>query len=78
MSGPLRPVTVDAGGADDLFVGALVTWMHVPRGGYGFVLAVHATVERVTKRRVTVRVMTAAGSRVKRVVAASTLRWGRA
>lgn len=70
-----RRVTVDTGGPDDIFAGALVTWLHVPSGGYGYTLPVDATVMRATRSRVTIRLRTNAGSEITRSVDPSRLRW---
>ncbi len=73
-----RLVTVDTGGPDDVFPGASVTWLHVPRGGYGYVLPVDAEVAahgRAPSTRVTIVVATRSGRRVKRSVDAANLRW---
>jgi hypothetical protein len=40
----------------DLWRGQRVIWRHVPRGGYGFVLRIPATVVKVTQKRVTIKV----------------------
>ena len=42
-------------------VGDRVTWMREARGGYGYVMPVPAVVERITRRRVTIRARLAAG-----------------
>lgn len=73
-----RLVTVDTGGPDDAFPGAVVTWLHVPRGGYGYVFPVDAEVTshgRAPSTRVTIVVATRSGRRVKRSVDAASLRW---
>jgi len=75
-----RPVTVDQGSKDDVFPGAHVVWLHVPRGGYGFNLPVEAEVVSHGRRpsmRVKIQVETRAGKRVNRVVDARNLRWPR-
>lgn len=41
--------------------GDRVTWMHEPRGGYGYQIPVDATVVRVGPRRVLIEAVTAAG-----------------
>lgn len=38
--------------------GLTVTWMHRPRGGYGFLETVPATVVRAGKAKVTIRIET--------------------
>jgi hypothetical protein len=74
-----RTVTVDTGGPDDVFVGALVTWMHTPRGGYGYTMPVDAVVLSHGRRpstRVTIEVEKArSGEKAKRHVQAANLRW---
>ena len=74
-----RPVTVDTGGPDDVFVGALLTWLHTPRGGYGYTMPVDAKVVGHGRRpstRVTIEVERArTGEKVKRHVQAENLRW---
>ena len=75
-----RPVTVDQGSLDDVFPGARVVWLHVPRGGYGFILPVEAEVVSHGGRpsmRVKIQVETRVGKRVNRVVDAENLRWPR-
>lgn len=74
-----RHATVDTGGQDDVFKGALVTWIHTPRGGYGHTVAIPATViAHAGRPRTWVRIEVARrdGSRVKRSVDAASLRWG--
>lgn len=39
-----RFATVDTGGPDDVFPGRLMTWIHRPRGGYGYEMAIPVTV----------------------------------
>ena len=73
-----RPVTVDTGGPDDVFRGALVTWLHVPRGGYGYTMPVDAVVLRHAGRPrtwVQIEVAKANGDKVERRVDAGNLRW---
>lgn len=74
----MRPVTVDTGGQDDVFPGAIVTWLHRPRGGYGYVCPVEAKVVSNTRRphaRVHIEVTAKDGSKVIRTVQAKHLRW---
>lgn len=74
----MRSVTVDTGGHDDVFTGALVTWLHVPRGGYGYAMPIPATVvifARSPSRRVRIAVETRRGHVVRRTVDADNLRW---
>jgi len=73
-----RLLTVDTGEISDVFVGALVTWMHVPRGGYGFEMPIDAKVIAYSRRprtRVKIEVGTKAGRLVTRWVEAKNLRW---
>ena len=73
-----RLVTVDTGGPNDVFVGALLTWINTPRGGYGYTMPIDAKVLGHDRRpgvRVTIEVKTKAGRVVKRNVQASALRW---
>lgn len=72
-----NPVTVDTGGPDDIYRGALVTWLHEPRGGYGYVVPVDAKVLAVRRATVQIEVRTKAGSLVKRNVNPERLRWNR-
>lgn len=74
----MRPVTVDTGGPDDVFPGCLVTWLHTPRGGYGYAMPVDAKVISCHRRlstRVTIEVTTKLGDKVQRCVDAKNLRW---
>jgi hypothetical protein len=70
-----RPVTVDTGGPDDIWPGALVTWLHTPSGGYGYSFPVDAKVLSVTPKGVRIEVRTKAGKRATRRVKAANLRW---
>ncbi len=70
-----RFVTVDTGGPDDVFRGALVLWLHTPRGGYGYTVAIDATVVTARRSGVQISVQTRSGAIVKRTVQASNLRW---
>lgn len=74
----IRPVTVDTGGPNDVFVGALLTWLHTPRGGYGYTMPVDAVVLGHGGRPrtwVKIEVTKANGDKVKRRVEAVNLRW---
>lgn len=71
----MRPVTVDTGGPNDIFRGARVVWLHVPRGGYGYEIHVPATVVAVGKHASTIEVITADLRVVRRVVPTGSLRW---
>lgn len=69
-------MTIDTGSETDVFAGRLCTWIHTPRGGYGFSTPVDAEVLNYSKEtgRVTIRVSTASGHPAKRVVAVGNLR----
>ena len=58
----------------DLSPGMPVSWIHVPRGGYGFPTPVDAVVVRVRARRVRIEVSLRDGSRVERLVRPDSLR----
>ena len=51
----------------DLYQGLCVMWMHVPRGGWGYVLRVPATVVRLTPTRVVIDAELARGG-TKRIL----------
>jgi hypothetical protein len=73
----MRVATNDTGGADDVFVGALVTWLHVPRGGYGFTVHIPAKVVGYRRRpstNVTIEVHGRGGLR-RKTVSVDRLRW---
>ena len=76
-----RLATIDTGGLDDVFPGALVTWLHVPRGGYGYELPIPAKVidhAARPKTWVIIEVERRDGSRATRRLAdVASLRWGR-
>lgn len=74
----MRPVTVDTDGPDDVFKGALMTWLHTPRGGYGYTMPVDAVVvghARRPKTWVKIEVKRATGEIVQRRVDVANLRW---
>lgn len=54
--------------------GQAVTWLHQPHGGYGYTYPVDATVSKVTKHRITLRVPTRSGRIVTRSVRAEHIR----
>ena len=58
----------------DLKPGDPITWINVPRGGYGFGMPVDAIVTKVCAKRVRVEVLLQDGRRVERVVTPATLR----
>jgi len=61
----------------ELFVGALVSWMHVPRGGYGYTIPVDAKVVSLNLHGdlAIIEVARRDGSIVKRRVNTEKLRW---
>lgn len=74
---PVKPLTVDSGDDTDVWPGRLVTWLHSPRGGYGYLVPVDATVLSYARRPrtwVRVEVETRDGRRVARRVDVSNLR----
>jgi hypothetical protein len=58
----------------ELAPGMHVSWIHNPRGGYGFALPVDALVVKVTKSRVRIEVPLHDGTRVARIVKPDSLR----
>lgn len=70
-----RHVTVDTGGPDDVFPGAVVTWLHVPRGGYGYVMPVDGKVLSVGRTKVRIEVKSSHGTKLVRSVMPAHLRW---
>lgn len=58
----------------ELGSGMLVSWIHVPRGGYGFPTPVDAVVVKVTDKRVRIEVSLRDGRRVERLVTPESLR----
>lgn len=54
--------------------GALATWRHTPRGGYGYTMSVNATIVIVHGELVIIEAETRTGAIVKRRVLASSLR----
>lgn len=72
-----RMATVDTGGPDDVFPGRLMLWIHRPRGGYGYGVAVPAVVLSHAARPgtwVVIEVARRDGSKVKRRVDVASLR----
>lgn len=59
---------------DDLAPGMSVSWIHVPRGGYGFPTPVDAVVLKVGRNRVHIEVVLRDGRRVERIVRPDSLR----
>jgi hypothetical protein len=59
---------------DDLSPGMAVSWIHEPRGGYGFATPVDAVVVKVCSLRVRIEVPLRDGRRVIRVVRPESLR----
>jgi hypothetical protein len=62
-----------------MFVGALVTWLHVPRGGYGYTYPVDAEVKALNLdgTKATIEVKKRDGTLVERQVKTESLRWRR-
>lgn len=60
----------------ELFVGMLVSWIHTPRGGYGYSYPVNATIVALSLdgTRVDIEVQTRQGETVKRRVSYASLR----
>lgn len=58
----------------ELVPGMEVTWLNVPRGGYGFAVPVDAIVMRVCERLVRIEVPLRDGHRVQRLVHPNSLR----
>lgn len=59
---------------NDVWPGQQLTWLHVPRGGYGFSWNVDAEVVKVGRSLVTIRVKKASGEMVERRVKPDSLR----
>ena len=69
--------TVDTGGPNDVYPGRLMRWIHRPRGGYGYDVAVPAVVLSHAARPgtwVRIEVSRRDGSKVSRRVDVSSLR----
>jgi len=64
----------------EMFVGALVTWMHTPRGGYGFSYPVPAKVVglSLSGERARIEVQKRDGTNVRRTVSHQHLCWRKA
>jgi hypothetical protein len=60
----------------ETFVGMLVSWMHVPRGGYGYTMPVDAQIVSLNPQgdRAIIEVQTRAGRTVRRTVHVDNLR----
>lgn len=58
----------------ELALGMHVSWIHEPRGGYGFTTPVDAIVVKVCKQRVRIQVPLRDGRRVERIVRPESLR----
>lgn len=54
--------------------GDSITWLHQPRGGYGYVYPVDGTVVRTFGRRVVIQVLLRTGALVERRVRSENLR----
>lgn len=61
----------------EVFVGALVWWMHVPRGGYGFAMAIPARVTLLSLdgTRAVIATQRRDGREMRRRVLTKSLRW---
>lgn len=61
----------------EVFVGALVMWMHTPRGGYGYTVPVPGQVVALNPQgdRATIEVAKSSGAKVRRSVLTGSLRW---
>lgn len=61
----------------ELFIGALVDWVHKPRGGYGYAMRVPAQVVALNLQgdRARIAVETKSGAKVKKYVLDTSLRW---
>lgn len=68
----MRPVQ-----SHETLIGALVVWMHKPRGGYGYLIPVEAKIVALNPQgnRMVIEVPTANGARVHRSVGVDALRW---
>lgn len=66
---PRAPLT-----RDDVYRGRLVTWLHVPRGGYGYVMPIDAKVIDVRGQKAEILVEQKDGRKVCRWVKISSLR----
>lgn len=63
----------------DVFVGALLVWLHAPRGGYGYTVPINAKVVALNPQgdRATIEVARRDGRKVRRTVNTTSLRWKR-
>lgn len=59
---------------ESITIGALVTWVYTPRGGYGFNYPVNAEVVKVNGKTIRIRVKRANGALVERNVRPESLR----
>ncbi len=61
----------------ELFVGALVDWLHTPRGGYGFAIRIPAEIVSLNLMgtRAVIKFSARDGTRVKRTILHNSLRW---
>ena len=60
-----------------LFRGARVYWVHRPRGGYGYVVRIPATVAIPGRKRTTIDAELASGKTCRVSVSTVSLRWRR-
>jgi hypothetical protein len=70
-------VTAEPVLAHEAFVGALVSWLHVPRGGYGLICPIDAKIVALSLPgdRATIEVSRRDGRKVRRTVHVASLRW---
>jgi hypothetical protein len=61
----------------EAFVGALVFWMHTPRGGYGYQIPIDARIDALNPQgdKARIEVVKNDGAVVLRNVKTSSLRW---
>ncbi len=59
---------------DELREGLAVTWLYIPRGGYGYTRAVPETVAKASSKRVSIDALKRDGSTVRRSVKRESLR----
>jgi len=58
----------------DLAIGQELTWLHTPRGGYGYVIPVNAVITKIGRKRVQVKIAKRNGEKVLRWVSPTSLR----
>ena len=76
MTDPHEPAGKPRDISHELFAGALVDWLHTPRGGYGFTIRVPAKIVALNLMGTiaVIEVKTASGATVRRRVAHVSLR----